>query len=229
MTEPPTHPAGAAWAQLDRAWKLAFEGAWEAVRTGNIGVGAVATDPDGAVMAVGRNRVAETEPPLGQLAGTSLAHAEMNVLAQLPFRSPKNLVLSTTLEPCLQCSAAIRLGPISQIRFAGRDPFWEGCADFTSLGPWLARREPVPREGPLPHRLGWFAVMLARFGPGLTPHVESARRQDGEGPLIDLANQLEHSGRWSKLLELDVAAFLVEVWDHLGEAADAMTGPAPER
>jgi len=41
-----------------------------------------------------------------------------------PSPSPQP-VLTTTLEPCLQCAAAIRLGPIANVRFAGPDLFWE--------------------------------------------------------------------------------------------------------
>ena len=217
----PTNP-GAAWAELDEAWQLAFEAAWEAVRTGNIGVGAVATDAEGRIVAVGRNRVSESDAPPRQVAGTTLAHAEINVLTQFPFRSPKTMVLTTTLEPCLQCSAAIRMGPIARVRFAGRDPLWEGAHDFGSLGPWLGRREPVPREGPRPDLIGHFGVLLARFGPGLVPHVEDALRQSGEGPLLDLAIGLEASQAWPGLLELDVATVLAQLWTDLADAVDAV-------
>ena len=57
--------------------------------------------------------------PPGEIFGSALAHAETNVLARLPFHSRQDLVLTTTLEPCLQCAAAIRLGPIAVVRFAG--------------------------------------------------------------------------------------------------------------
>ena len=57
--------------------------------------------------------------------GSSLAHAATNVLAGLRFRKFQGLVLTTTLEPCLQCAAAIRLGPVSTVRFAGEDRYWE--------------------------------------------------------------------------------------------------------
>jgi tRNA(Arg) A34 adenosine deaminase TadA len=43
--------------------------------------------------------------PGGEIVALSLAHAEI-VLARLPFRHRQDLVLTTTLEPCLQCAGA---------------------------------------------------------------------------------------------------------------------------
>lgn len=82
MTEATVDDPSAVWEGLDPAWRTAFELAWEAVRSGNIGVGSVATSPDGTIIASDRNRVAEMSAPPGQVAGTSLAHAEINVLRE---------------------------------------------------------------------------------------------------------------------------------------------------
>ena len=117
------HAAGQdGWDALDEIWREAFRQAWEATVTGNIGVGAVVSDDTGRIVAASRNRVTDREAPIGELAGTTLAHAEMNALARLPFRAPRTLVLTTTLQPCLQCAAAIRMGPIARVRVAGADP-----------------------------------------------------------------------------------------------------------
>lgn len=83
-----------AWEGLDDAWKAAFDQAWETFTTGNIGVGAVVTSPDGSIVAVGRNRVTDTTAPPGQVHGSSVAHAEINALCQLPFGQPKDLTLT---------------------------------------------------------------------------------------------------------------------------------------
>jgi tRNA(Arg) A34 adenosine deaminase TadA len=58
----------------------AVELAWESFRAGSLAVGAVLTR-QGETVATGRNRLAEQDPGDDVLAGTSLAHAEMNVLA----------------------------------------------------------------------------------------------------------------------------------------------------
>jgi tRNA(Arg) A34 adenosine deaminase TadA len=122
----PAGPAAAAriWAGLDKPWQQAFRQAWEALRTGNIAVGACAATPAGEIVCSARNRVNDGEGPPGEIFGSALAHAETNVLARLPFRSSRDLVLTTTLQPCLQCAAAIRLGPVATVRFAGPDRYW---------------------------------------------------------------------------------------------------------
>ena len=184
-----------AWDGLDAAWREAFRQAWDAVRAGSIGVGAVLSRGDGTIVRASRNRVAEAGAPVGEVFGSTLAHAEMNALARVPFGSTRDLVLTTTLQPCLQCSAVIRMAPVAHVRIAGRDPLWDGCEDFTSLAPWVARRQPVPIEGPLPGEVAIFAVLLSRFGLGLIPSVEAALRAAGQGRIIELARELETSGR----------------------------------
>ena len=82
----------------------------------------------------------DSEGPSGEIFGSALAHAETNVLARLPFRSRRDLVLTTTLQLCLQCAGAIRLGPITIVRFAGPDRYWDGCHDFGRLSAREARR-----------------------------------------------------------------------------------------
>lgn len=216
------------WAALDGVWCEAFAMAWEAVVTGNIGVGAVISDHDGNVLVKARNRVAESDAPVGEVAGSSLAHAEINALARLAFRSPRSLVLTTTLQPCLQCAAAIRMGPIASVRIAGEDPLWHGCGDFSSLNDRLARRGPVAADGPRRDEIGTFATLLARFGPGLVPHVEEELRGHGESPIIDLAKRLERDDRWPQDLQLSVDEFFVRLWPDLVEVTAARWPTAAE-
>lgn len=137
--------ASGIWAELDASWHEAFRQAWDALRSGNIAVGAVVSTTEGVIVHAARNRVADSAGPPGEVFGSSLAHAEMNVLARLPFRQPRELVLTTTLQPCLQCSAAIRFGPIAGVRMAGADVLWEGSHDFSSVSPW-ARQRPGRRK-----------------------------------------------------------------------------------
>ena len=79
-----------------------------------------------------------------EIFGSALAHAEANVLARLPFRRRRDLVLTTTLQPCLQCAGAIRLGPIATVRFAGPDRYWDAT---TSASCPHARRTGCSRPG----------------------------------------------------------------------------------
>lgn len=135
------------WQDLDAVWREAFRQAWEALRTGNIAIGACAATPDGEIVHSARNRVADSDGPHGEVFGSQLAHAETNVLARLPYRRSRDLVLTTTLEPCMQCAAAIRLGPIATVRFAGQDRLWAGCHDFAKLSAREAGHAQPVRSG----------------------------------------------------------------------------------
>lgn len=212
--------ASACWATLDTAWQEAFRLAREAVTTGNIGVGAVVADEAGRVIAASRNRVTDEAAPPGEIAGSSLAHAEMNALARLPFRSPRRLVLSTTLQPCLQCAAAIRMGPVAEVRIAGADPLWDGCGDFSALNQRLARRGAVPTNGPRQDEIGIFATLLSRLGPGLVDHVAEELRNHGEGPVIDLARQIESDGTLEELNNATVQDVFVRLWPRVHDVTD---------
>jgi len=56
-----TTAAARAWADLDAPWQEAFRQAWEALRTGNIAVGACASSPDGTIVHAARNRVFDSD------------------------------------------------------------------------------------------------------------------------------------------------------------------------
>jgi len=224
----PADPAAAAarlWASLDDPWQEAFRQAWEALRTGNIAVGACASTPDGEIVYSARNRVIDCEGPPGEIFGSALAHAETNVLARLPFRRHEDLVLTTTLEPCLQCAAAIRLGPIATVRFAGPDRYWDGCHEFGKLSAREARRTQPTRLGPCRDELGTFATLTSRIGPALTPGYEKALRAQGEGPMVDLVHELENSGEAERLPAMKVDEALAYLWPRLISLAGNV-GPA---
>lgn len=213
----PAGPPGAAaraWAGLDKPWQEAFRQAWEALRTGNVAVGACASTPGGEIVYSARNRVNDGGGPPGEIFGSALAHAEANVLARLPFRGRRDLVLTMTLQPCLQCAAAIRLGPVGTVRFAGADRYWDGCHDFGRLSAREARRAQPTRIGPRRDELGTFATLISRF-VYLPPGYEEALRALGEGPMVDLVHELERGGELERLAAMDVADGLGYLWARL--------------
>lgn len=219
-------PAARLWAGLDEPWREALRQAWEALRSGSIAIGACATTPAGEIVAAARNRVGEADGPHGEIFGSALAHAETNVLARLPFRRRENLILTTTLEPCLQCAAAIRLGPVATVRFAGPDRYWDGCHEFGRLSAREAARTQPDRIGPRRDELAVFAVLISRLGPGLSPRYEQELRRLGEGPAVDLAYELQDGGAVPRLAALDVRDALGLLWPRLQELARAT--PADE-
>lgn len=221
------------WLGLDESWQEAFRQAWEALRVGSIAVGAcVAMPGDGTVIHASRNRVADADGPHGEVFGSALAHAEVNVLARLAFRRPRRLVLTTTLEPCLQCSGAIRLGPIAIVRFAGADPLWQGCHDFSPLSPREAVRPQATMIGPRTDEVGLFGALIAKFGPGLSQRNVDDLRAGGQAGLLDLVRDLEAEGQVPELAAMDVGDAFTCVFPRLRrlrETTAPLGGPEPGR
>jgi tRNA(Arg) A34 adenosine deaminase TadA len=209
--------AARVWADLDEAWLVAFGQAWEALRSGSIAIGACVATPDGEIVHAARNRIGDASGPPGEVFGSSLAHAEINALARVPYRQHRDLVLTTTLQPCLQCAAAIRLGRVALVRFAGADRLFDGCHEFGKLSPREATWPQAERSGPRHDELGAFAVLISQLGPWMSPRTEEARRRDGEGPSIDLARELEESGEARRLTAMEPGEAFEHVWPRLQE------------
>jgi tRNA(Arg) A34 adenosine deaminase TadA len=139
------HEADAMWLSLAQPWQRAFDAAWASWRSGSAAVGAAVTNAEGAVIAVGQNRMLDP-PGSGRLAGTLMAHAEMDALADLALGEYGGYALYTTYEPCFMCAATI-IGTyhIPKVFFAAYDPYWPGLFDAFGQHPaiarWLPERE----------------------------------------------------------------------------------------
>lgn len=137
---------------VDKPWRVALSLAWEACLEGSVPVGAVLCDGSGEIVASGRNRRYAVDAPPGQLAGSSIAHAEINTLATLPFGFYPDHVLYTTVEPCLLCTAALRLTHIGTVVFGVEDPLWTGMDRLGEVSPHFPRhasRRVGPTHGPV--------------------------------------------------------------------------------
>ncbi len=127
------------WETLSPAWQVCFEQAWEAYCAGSIPIGAALTNHGGKILSKGRNRIFEQTCELrNQLYGTPLAHAEINALLCVDYRTadPHDWILYTTSEPCPLCIGAICMTGVRQIRYASRDP-WSGSTNLLSASPYL--------------------------------------------------------------------------------------------
>ena len=197
--------------------RLAFELAWQSVCAGSLGVGAVVTTTDGIVVSTGRNRLFETDPGDDHLAGTSLAHAEMNALAKLRWgaHQTEHLVLWTTLQPCVQCLGAIRLAPINEVRILAPDPLFRGVEAIRHVTDFVGRNWPEIIQDEVDE---WSALSLlfpthvaAFFGAWL----------DGWRAQLPTTSALAESlVRTGELVELaatavDVATLASTLWDRL--------------
>lgn len=139
----------------------ALDLAWTSTCAGSFGIGAVITTSSGEVVVTGRNRILEATPGDDVLCGTSLAHAEMNALAKLPFQAhaEDGLVLHTSLEPCLQCIGAIRMSQVNEVNVLSPDPLFAGLDAIADISDHLASNWPVVTRRPVDE---WavFAVLL---------------------------------------------------------------------
>jgi tRNA(adenine34) deaminase len=148
---------------LPAPMRRALELAWEATLAGSLGIGAVITDAAGTVVASGRNRLAEDHAGDDHLAGTSLAHAEMNALAKLRWGAHGNdrLALWTALEPCLQCAGAIRMAPIAEVHVLAPDPLFRGMEGMQALAANLGGHWPDYHEYPADEHAAFVLLLLA--------------------------------------------------------------------
>ncbi len=98
--------------------EIALEEAAAAALRGEVPVGAVVTDAEGAVLARAGNRVEERRDPT--------AHAEMLALREAAARrGEKHLADATlwvTLEPCAMCAQSASLFRVARVVFGAYDP-----------------------------------------------------------------------------------------------------------
>ncbi|MEM7022180.1 MAG: nucleoside deaminase [Pseudomonadota bacterium] len=201
---------------VDEPWLSAMTLAWEAHRSGNIGVGAVVTDGDGRIVARGRNRTVDSEAPAGRLHGSYLAHAEVDALTQLGHGDHEQHTLWTTLEPCLLCAAAAVLSHVGEVRFAAADPLWSGIERMPELNAQVARR--------WPQRIGPIEGPVARFCALLPLVWVVKRRTDGvvirayetaDPDLLTLSRSMVRQGSLDRLADLPLTEALGIVWPQL--------------
>ena len=179
-----------AWGQLESGWKVAFEQAWQAFRSGSFPVGAALVGSDGQVLAAGRNRIFDKRGE--SLAGSLLAHAEVAALGELsPDERHDGVTLFTTLEPCLFCIGAVVLSRVGLVRFAGADGYG-GAARFPSeLNAQTARYE-LEIQGPLVGpfgRLGTALTLAYLLASDRWARVIEHARQTDPG-LLELSREL---------------------------------------
>jgi tRNA(adenine34) deaminase len=195
---------------LDRAWRVSFELAWEAFRAGSIPVGAVVVDAAGDVVAEGRNRIFEGDAPRGQLARSFLAHAELNALAGLdPVRRYDAHVLYTTLEPCALCIGAAIMVMVGSVRYASNDVY-AGGSQLQLDNPHTAR-QPLVVEGPLDGVVGDLGELLhvAHFLWRKPDSIVVEVHQKRNPRIVELAQRVDFMAAAREGATLDDAIALV--------------------
>lgn len=161
-----------AWQELDEPWRASLELAWEAYLAGTIPVGSVVAAADGTIVARGRNRI--FDPRGVGLAGSRLAHAEVDALSRLPVTDRyRDHVLYSTLEPCLLCTAATLVATVGRIEYATEDRFGGACNGAIDTAHWRrSAPEIAPPLGGWPGRLS--AALQSAFWQAHPEHRRSA-------------------------------------------------------
>ena len=109
--------------------RLALDLAREAADAGEVPVGCVIVDADGAVIGTGRNRREETH--------RADAHAEMEAIA-MACRARgtwrlNDCTLYVTLEPCPMCAGAIINARIPTVVFGAKEANFGSCGSVINL------------------------------------------------------------------------------------------------
>jgi tRNA(adenine34) deaminase len=207
MAESPVDP----FAGAEPAWRSCFLLAWEAFQAGSLAVGAVLVDANGRRVRSGRNRSNEKAGPVGQVAGSYIAHAEINALATLPPGDYRDHTLYSTLEPCFLCTAALRHSHVGVVRYAAPDPMWHGVERLPELNEQLARWW-TDRRGPLDGHLQTWAALLP-----LVAAVERGVRSIEDCHAAAMPRVLALARDWAggtadRLRALDLDSALTQAW-----------------
>lgn len=106
--------------------QIAVEEACKAFILGEVPVGALLVDADGAILAQDHNRTIGTADPTG--------HAEIRVLrraaALLGNYRLLNTTLYVTIEPCVMCMGALIHARVHGIVYGAPDPRWGACGSL---------------------------------------------------------------------------------------------------
>lgn len=205
------------FAGADPAWRSCFRLAWAAFQAGSVPVGAVLVDAGGAEVRSGRNRTNEPAGPPGQVAGSFIAHAEINALATLAPGDYPGHTLYTTLEPCFLCTTALRHSHVGTVRFAAPDPLWHGVERMPELNEQFARRW-SRRLGPLGGHLQTWAALLP-----LVSAVERGGAAAQHSYAETMPGALALARQWAgetadRLRALDLESAMTQTWPAVAAA-----------
>jgi tRNA(adenine34) deaminase len=209
-----------AWTNLGPTWRSTFELAWESFIAHSVPVGALIVNAEGVIVAEGRARSMETPRTPGQLAGATVAHAEINALGQLPVGPHPAHTVYTTLEPCVMCTGAMVLASIASVQYAGADALWSGLEHLPEINAFVARRWPT-RSGPRRDEFGIVATLLPLlFYLERYPSGDTAASHERAAPqLLAFARELVASGEHRRWETLPLTEALELLWPRLAALA----------
>ena len=148
---------------FEAAMRMALAEAQRATAHGDVPVGAVLLDSQGAVVAADHNRREETADPT--------AHAEMLVLRAGALRRGdwrlNGHTLVVTLEPCAMCAMAAVWARVDRIVY--------GAPDFKAGAAWSLFN--IPQDARLNHRCELVSGVLGEEAAALLAEFFASRRE----------------------------------------------------
>jgi tRNA(Arg) A34 adenosine deaminase TadA len=126
---------------LPHVWRACLELALEGYNAGSLGIAAVITDKANRIIAWGRNQLSDNLDSCSSIRMSSVAHAEINALHNLPqaYQGNRELTLYTTVEPCPMCLGAVAMSRVRSIKVGCADPH-AGATNLLTQNDYLRRK-----------------------------------------------------------------------------------------
>jgi tRNA(Arg) A34 adenosine deaminase TadA len=208
-----------AWQALPAAEQVVFRAAWKACARGTVGVGCAILDESGQIISSARNATRGDGDDDLPIAGTYVAHAEINALAQIPTeRNLDRCTLITSILPCLMCAGAAVMAHVGQVRYLTADPLFPDFLALRQVGEIARRQWPVYQECP---QNEWTVLALV-----LSAHSKAVAKPDGlvmttyellEPEAASLLRQIVRREIFARSAcgGADIPEVLAEIWDDL--------------
>lgn len=148
---------------------LAIAEARNALERGEVPIGCIIVNDDGAVLTCGSNRTTER--------CNATAHAEIVAFEELRECSPEqSLTLYVTCEPCIMCAAAIvSVAAIKRVVFGCQNPRFGGCGSVRGLDLYDGRRALPELQSGI--RAGEAVELLTEFYRRTNPNAPVPKRK----------------------------------------------------
>jgi tRNA(adenine34) deaminase len=192
--------------QLRPEWISCLELALEGTMAGSFGIAAVITKPDGTILSRGRNQLFDAYDSVNIVKMSSVAHAEINALANLApkHRQDRSLRLFTTVEPCPMCLGAIAMSWIRQVYVGSRDN-WASVTDLLTTHPYL-RRKKIQVYFPEHRHIEILFLVISAYSILKNGHIEKAHQvfqtwREISNTAIDMAFSLNADEQFSAIVE----------------------------
>jgi len=213
-----------AWQALPAADRVVFQSAWKACAMGTVGVGCAILDEDGQIISSARNATRGSGDGDLPIAGTYVAHAEINALARIPTeRNLDRCTLVTSILPCLMCAGAAVMAHVGYVRYLTADPLFPDFLALRQVGEIARRQWPVYQECP---QNEWTVLALV-----LSAHSKAVAKPDGLVMCTYGLLEPEVAGLLRKIVRCeifsqaacdgaDIPEVLAAIWDDLLAAHD---------